>query len=722
MLLRRFAVLEACRALVVRSKIRLCETRFLTICRSAVVLWTHESAGRWAAKADLQAGRPKSDRLPGHLALVSGLLLTGWVHAQPVSLTELARQDQYHEVKISPDGRYLAASGLVRGHQMLALIRLADMHGHVVESREGDDVVGFWWASPTRVVYTVGEHVGGYDAPLATGELFAVNADGSGAQLLYGYRKGGMSTGSHIQQAVSSYGQAQFIAAIPDDPQYALVAVSDWAAAGHELGLAVAYRMNLTDGRLARIVTAPGRGMAFVADHAGHIRFAYGEANDGSAQIFQHPVGGDGWQAMPKAQKTRAWPQAFSRDDTLAYFTCSPAGGGMGVCTWNPATGAWTMVWSHPTVEASALLHGLARNSITGVAFEEGRPSVALFDIHSAYAKALVLLMQQFPGEYVRFVSGSRDGSLSVMLASSDVDPGTFYLYHRDSGKLTLLLKRAGWIDHEQMAQKQPIEFAARDGLKLHGYLSFPPGQPQGRHLPMVVFVHGGPFGIRDDWDFDPYVQMLATAGYLVLQVNYRGSGGYGYAFERAGWRQWGGTMQDDVTDATRWAIAQGDADSTRVCIFGGSYGGYAALEGAVKEPDLYRCAIGYVGVYDLPLMYRRGDIPQSSYGEDYLTRELGTNMQVLAAHSPINQLDRLKARVMLVVGGEDYRVPSIQGRSLHMALLKRGIAHTWIDQPDEMHGFYDEAHRAALFQSVLQFLGDSIGPGAAGAKASAKR
>ncbi len=206
-------------------------------------------------------------------------------------------------------------------------------------------------------------------------------------------------------------------------------------------------------------------------------------------------------------------------------------------------------------------------------------------------------------------------------------------------------------------------------------------------------------------------MQALATRGYVVLQVNYRGSGGYGYAFEKAGWREWGGKMQDDVTDATKWAIAQGIADPARICIFGGSYGGYAALEGAVKEPDLYKCAIGYVGVYDLALMYHRGDIPQSTYGKSYLERVLGTDMNVLATRSPIDQLDHLKAKVMLVVGGEDKRVPPIQGSNLHNALLNRHVPHVWIDKPDEMHGFYDEKNLADLYAQIVQFVGSSIGP-----------
>lgn len=266
------------------------------------------------------------------------------------------------------------------------------------------------------------------------------------------------------------------------------------------------------------------------------------------------------------------------------------------------------------------------------------------------------------------------------------------------------------WIKPVQMAQMAPITVAARDGLALHGYLTSPPGQQGANNLPLVVFVHRGPYGIRDHWRFDPYVQMLTSRGYAVLQVNYRGSGGYGYDFERNGFREWGGRMQDDVTDATRWAVAQGVADPRRVCIFGGSYGGYAALEGVVKKPDLYRCAIGYVGIYDLRPMYTCGDIPQSEFGENYLKMVLGEDESVLWDRSPIAHLDRLKAKVMLVVGGSGARVPPVQGENLNAALDKAHIQHEWLYQRTEGHGFYDEKNVVGLFEKIAAFLDRNIG------------
>lgn len=645
------------------------------------------------------------------IACVVLLLCMTTVHAQLASFADLARHSQYKNAKISPDGEYLAATGVVKGHTVLALIHLADKKISVIRPREEDDVTDFWWVSNKRVVYDVGTRVGGYDTPLSTGELFAVNADGSSPDMLYGYRKTGMSTGSLIQHATAERGSAEFIAAIPDDPGHMLVAVSLWDATGSELQLPSVYRMDVRTGDKVRMTAAPMRGVRFVADHHGKVRFAYSESNDGSLKVYQHATDGDGWQLMPKPSETRSSPLAFNYDDSFAYFTCPGEPSGFGICRWDTKTQAMTPVWNNPKVEFDDLMQGLVEDDFIGVQYTDGRPGIGLFDKTSESSRALVMLMKQFPGESVNIISATRDGKLSVVLVQADADPGMFYLFDHVTNKLTALLARSSWINPEKMARKQPVEFTARDGLPLQGYVTYPPAHENSKQLPMVVFVHGGPLA-RDRWDYDADVQAMATRGYAVLQVNFRGSTGYGAQFADASQHEWGGKMQDDITDATRWAIAQGIADPRRICIFGASYGGYAALEGAVKEPDLYKCAIGYVGVYDLGMMFHQGDTHDSAFGATFLKREFGNDMTALAKRSPVNQLDSLKARVMLVVGGKDERVPPIQGMTLHQALLDRHIAHQWMLKPGEMHGFYDEANRTELYTSVLQFIGATIGPG----------
>ena len=624
-------------------------------------------------------------------------LLAGAALAAPVSFTDLARHTRYKMVKISPDGTHIAATTvLADGQTVLSLIDLVNKKGVNVKPRDGDDVLDFWWASSEYVVYSLATHEGGWDLPLATGELYRVKADG----------------GSNDSLHLVGNGSADFLARVMGKPNEILVAVTDFDASGSAGSLSEVDRINVFNDIAVTIARAPIREASYLADHHGHVRFAMGDDLSGKRVIYMRPAEGDDWELLYQASNDRDWPIAFSADDKTVWFTC-PGSPGFGVCEFDPATRKMTNVWSNPHVEATGLAQGLAEDSIIGVAFTDGLPAVSVFDNQAPGVKALVQLMQQYPGEDVHFVSGTDRGGKAIALVQADVDPGTFFLYDKASNSFSPLLQRANWIDPNQFGRADPFTFKTRDGLTEQGYITYPPGKDGAKNLPMVVFVHGGPYGIRDWWKYDPYVQAMATRGYAVLQVNYRGSGGYGFDFEKAGWHQWGGTMQDDVTDATRWAIAQGIADKDRICIYGGSYGGYAALEGAVSVPDLYKCAIGYVGVYNLPKMLGRRDAAQTLFSERYWQRTMGTEETTLAQHSPIYQLDNLKAKVMLVVGGRDTIVLPVQGQELHMAMLKRRIPHEWLYKPDEWHGFYDEKNIADLFEKVDAFLDENIGPGA---------
>lgn len=634
--------------------------------------------------------------------------------ADPVSFGDLARHVRFDRVKISPDGTHIAATtALPDGQKVLSLMNLVTHKGVNITPRQGDDVLDFWWVSAQYVVYDEAQHLGGWDVPIPTGELFSVEADGGSPTMLYGYRMSTMQTGSNIQQVTAENGSAEFLSRIDGDPDHLLVKVTSWEASGSAGALSAVYRMDVRDGNKVRVSGAPMREAEFLADHHGHVRFAMSDDLKGYRVIYMRPADGGDWELLNKASDDRDWPLAFSADDKTVWFQC-PGNPGFGICKFDPATRTMTDVWSNPRVEATDLAQGLAENSVIGVEFSDGRPAISVFDGNTPDVRALAALMQQYPGEDAQFVSGTDDGSKAIALVQADVDPGTFFLYDRATDKFTPLLQRAKWIDPNQLGRAMPFTFTTRDGLSEQVYVTYPPGKDNAKKLPMVVFVHGGPYGIRDWWEYDPYVQAMATRGYAVLQVNYRGSGGYGFDFERAGWLQWGGKMQDDVTDATRWAIAQGIADPHRVCIYGGSYGGYAALEGAVSVPDLYKCAIGYVGVYNLPEMLSRKDSAQTLYSERYWQRTVGTDETTLAQHSPVYQLDNLKAKVMLVVGGRDTIVLPSQGQEMHMALLKRRIPHEWLYKPGEWHGFYDEKNIAELFEKVDAFLDANIGAGAA--------
>jgi dipeptidyl aminopeptidase/acylaminoacyl peptidase len=258
------------------------------------------------------------------------------------------------------------------------------------------------------------------------------------------------------------------------------------------------------------------------------------------------------------------------------------------------------------------------------------------------------------------------------------------------------------------MASTQAMEFTSRDELTLHGYLTLPQGKS--KSVPLIVMPHGGPHGVRDYWGFDWEVQLLANRGYGVLQLNFRGSSGFGREFLESGYGQWGGTMQNDLTDATQALIDQGIADSKRICMFGTSYGGYAALMGAVKEPDLYRCVIGSAGVYNLPMMFKEGDISQSDSGLVYLKQALGQDQNQLKARSPAFNANKIKADILLIHGRKDKRAPIEQVESLTKALDKAGKPYQYFEISNEAHGYYDEANRSNVYSKVLKFLQQHLG------------
>ncbi|MDR3388737.1 MAG: S9 family peptidase [Rudaea sp.] len=640
------------------------------------------------------------------------------VFAAEVPIADFARHEEYRSVKISPNGEYLAATAVVNGQVVLELVNMADMRPRALRPREGDDIADYWWVAPDRLMYTEGVHVAGIDRPVSSGELFSIKADGSGAALLFGYRAG--ADDSHmatlIKKQTADTASGDLITPLRDDPMHALIASYAWNGPGHtSSSLNVhpeVYRIDLRDGKKTLVTTSPLRGARFLADHTGAIRFALGVDADQVRKVWYRDAQGGDWQLLhdENKQHERFTPLMFDRSNDAVYVICDGANGVGGVCRWNAATRKQDLLWSAKDSSAIELVRTFDELDAFAIRTMPGRPAVTLLDKSAPEAALLVEIMKQLPGEDIVFTSASFDGRKAVFLAHADTDPGVFYLYDVDKKKIVELFQSRRWIKPEQMASMEPIALTARDGLALHGYLTRPPGKPAAKQLPTVVLVHGGPYFVHDTWQYEPEVQMLASRGYAVLQVNFRGSGGYGDAFTRAGFREWGGKMQDDITDATHWIVDQGIADASRVCIFGTSYGAYAALEGAVKEPDLYKCAVGNAGIYDLRLMFTRGDVPQSLFGENYLKMVLGEDQSALWERSPMAHLDKLKAAVMLIVGGADTRAPPVQGESLHNALLQRKVEHEWLYERTEGHGFYTEAHAAEMDEKILAFLDRQIG------------
>ena len=259
-------------------------------------------------------------------------------------------------------------------------------------------------------------------------------------------------------------------------------------------------------------------------------------------------------------------------------------------------------------------------------------------------------------------------------------------------------------IDPTQMAERRPFVFTARDGLQVTGFLTVPASQGNAK-LPLIVMAHGGPIGIIDNWFFDVDAQFLASRGYAVLQVNFRGSGGRGKGFETAGYKQWGLKMMDDLLDGVAWAKEQPEIDGSRMCTYGISFGGYAAMMLPARAPSTFKCAIGYSGLYYLPSAYTQDSMSGDKQGKNYFIKAMGDDPELLKQQSPAMLADRITVPVMLIHGGNDKVTELNQAVMMRDALSKTGRTPEWILEKDEGHGFYDAKRQQAFYERLEAFL-----------------
>jgi len=399
-----------------------------------------------------------------------------------------------------------------------------------------------------------------------------------------------------------------------------------------------------------------------------------------------------------------------SAADGRIYATQSDGKATEAFGTIDTATGAFAELFHDPVSDPASYILATDGATVLGVVTEAGAPRVTMIEDASPDAEIYASLSSAFPGQFVNLASATSNGNQIIVSVSSDKNPGELYLYDRGTGKARFLMQGRQWLDAKQMGSVKPISLTTRDGLKVHGYLTIPNGS-DGKNLPMIVNVHGGPMGPRDNWRFNQETQLLASRGYAVLQVNYRGSGGFGKAFQDKAYGAWADGIMNDVIDATRWAIAQGYADKERVCIYGGSFGGYASLMAPARDPELFKCAFGYVGLYDAQLQMKLSDTSKSASGMRYLVRAFGNTRTEQDAMSPINHVDKIKLPVYLAAGARDARCPPEHTEAMHKALAAAGNPpEGMIIQSGEQHGFYKEENNLKLYTEMLNFFDRHIG------------
>ena len=371
------------------------------------------------------------------------------------------------------------------------------------------------------------------------------------------------------------------------------------------------------------------------------------------------------------------------------------------------------VLFARPDVDVSRAIYG-RDGALDGVVYEDDRPRVHWMNPELERLQARI--DRTFPDHTNVIINRSRDGNRVLLFSAAADDPGTYYIFDQAARRMEIFASPYDVLIGRHFAPVRAVTYRSRDGLDIPAYLTLPPGRPE-RGLPLIVMPHGGPF-LRDSWGFDPEVQFLASRGYAVLQPNYRGSTGYGRQFAERGYGQWGTGMIDDVDDGVDWLVHEGIADGSRVCIMGASYGGYAAIWGAMRSPQRYRCAISLAGPTDLPTLLRydtRYFIARRYVGE-WRRRVQGEQRNDLNAISPFRHPEMLRVPTLIAHGEQDITVPADQSHRLVRALERAHVANVEsVFYPKSGHGFTDAGEAADFYRRVEAFLAAHNPAGPAG-------
>ena len=629
--------------------------------------------------------------------LLLGLLLANTASIAGTSVEDFVAHPKYRDLQISPDGRHLAVIAPIDGINHLVFLNIKDIERPVqvgvVGARAGSEIFDIEWVNDERVVLRTSRIQGALELPSATGRILAVNYDGSRKKEIWSIEENGTF--------------AQILDTLDDDDDYIIISHQ-----GRNRQKPIVERLNVYSGRSSRLGISPLNRGGVLLDNQQNIRFAAGQTDDLEIQVVYRKEPGGDWIKFENPLGGTTTPIGISGDDQTVYLT-SDGKGQLGMHAMDMNSGEIKPIAVHERAELNAMMLSRDGRDLIGVEFEPGLPETVYVNEDHEDADYWRLLQSTFEGMQVRATSITSDNKLAVISTSSDKQPITWYLYNIDEGKINFLVSSRPEIDPELMSDVEPYWITARDGLEFQLYVTRPLNAGEGP-LPTIMYIHGGPHGPRDHWGWGgaDERQMLADRGYVVIQPNFRGSGGFGEEFLESGYRKWYGEMQDDITDATMWAIERGIADKENICIYGASYGGYATLAGLTKTPDLFACGFAFAGVYDLELMYEAGDIQERRAGRNVLDRYIGRDVEELKARSPINFVSNIVAPLYVAHGQKDIRAHIDHYHALLKRLRAENIPFEELLVEKEGHGFYKMENRVDYANKLISFFDQHIGPG----------
>ena len=624
--------------------------------------------------------------------------------APRISVEAFAAGANFGSPALSPNGEHVVFVTHVQGKPIIAVRRLSDNSDRaILTGQAGTDnrfgVRYCWFKSDERILchFDGFEHDSG--RPYKISRLVSLNVDGTAIKVLV---QNGRASESQFQDRV--------LHRLPDDPSHVLIALDD----DRDIFPAV-FKLNVETGKLQQVVRGRGPILGWQADRSGVIRFGYGFSGK-KGQYITRDTEQDSWRPLLKFDRfdaARFHPLGFGSLPDRMLVSAEHRGRDAIFELDLRDQNELELLFSHAQVDIDGAYAWPNDGQVAGFEFDTDRPQLHLIDPEMASVHET--LDRLIPGATNRLISSSADRKRLLVRSSSDTASNTVYLLDLGSNELRALALDNPLLRGAKLAPMRPVRVpgaplpgngadAGYGPGVMPGYLTLPIGRGE-KNLPAVVMPHGGPYA-RDSWGYDELVQLLANRGIAVLQLNYRGSTGFGAGWLDAGFQGWGTVMHDDITAGARWLIQQGIADPARLCIVGWSYGGYAALIGAVKEPDLYRCAVSIAGVSDLKAI--QAEDGRFYGGRDAMTHMTGT--EDLDAQSPRRRAGEIKAPVLLVHGEADIRVVRDHSEKMANALRKAGKSQELLMIEDGDHSLIRPAMRETLYSKLDEFLSRHLG------------
>ena len=623
--------------------------------------------------------------------------------AEKLPIETFFKNPEFSRMRLSPDGKWLAAIAPREGKNNLLTIRLSDRKLFGCTAEDENEVFSFTWISNERLIFQMKDRNN-----FPNGGLYAVDRGGSRRKVLKTSFKANRELGGRTFKAVELFDP------LTDEGDDIFVEIRKGGGRFREerafYGNIV--RLNTFTGKEKRVAYNRGDILQFIADRDKVVRIGMVQHDLIRSIIHRRDAKSD-WEEIYSADfRTSMVPLGFGTKPDILYVAALN-GDKRALFQYDlKARKLGRMIFAHPVydVPAGPPIVSDKTGKVLGVRYEAERPQVYWFD--KDYKNYQAIIDNALPGMANDIKNWSKKEDRILFHSHSEKTIGSYYLLDisdKKKPKMEKLLDLAEWVDPQKMSPMKSIQYTARDGLVIHGFLTTPNGS-DGKNLPLIVHPHGGPTA-RDYWGWNADVQFLANRGYAVFQPNFRGSTGYGNKLLTAGYREWGGAMQDDITDGVKHLIAEGIADAKRVGIYGASYGGYATMAGLCFTPELYRCGVNYVGVTDIDLILKEYPLPKKINDaiDAVMIADRSSDKDWIKSRSIQYNIDKVRAPVLMAYGMKDWRVPPKHGRILKRALDRNNISNKLIIKANEGHGYRNEDNVFEFFREVDAFLGQHM-------------